>query len=312
MLRFEPRGSQVCRARRRYRAHIIPGEIRVLNVREVLQNHSQSTTLEELESRGRSRVRVINAAEIARLIEESVRHTIAQAQEGDGLRQLVERSKAEFTELKRQKDAEQAAREDGLRQLETAKSELTEMRGELTKLSGAHGELLQKSSVAEGELSAERARVEELRKLIEVLTKERDLARDAEREARAASKEQAPAAPAHNELLTALAAQVAKLTEKMNAPAAPVAASAPTPEMTALETRLEKLSSGISDRLERFGLSIGVSGAVSAENVNYEKIFTQTEKLESNVEHLEVKQRKAAGIGDALERMKKMKLGPEN
>lgn len=285
----------------------------MLNVREVLQNHSQSTTLQELEARGRSKVRVINAAEIARLIEESVRQTIAKAGDGEGLRELVEKSKAEFMELKRQRDAEQAAREEGLRQLEKASAELTEMRAELGKLTSAHAESLQKCATLEGAALGESARVEELRKLSEMLIKERDLAREAEREARAAAQAaHAQAPPAQTELLTALAAQVAKLTEKMNAPVEPApVAAAPNHEMKALETRLEKLSSGISDRLERFGLSIGVSNAVSADNVQYDKIFKTDEKLESNVEHLEVKERKGHGISDALERMKKMKLGPE-
>ncbi|MBI3818607.1 MAG: hypothetical protein HY286_07955 [Planctomycetes bacterium] len=284
----------------------------MINVREVLQNHSQSTTLQELEARGRSKVRVINASEVARLIEESVRQTIAKAQEGDGMRELVEKSKAEFIELKRQRDAEQAAREEGLRQLEAATQELNALRAETGKYAGASREMQQKCAELDGAAASERVRVEELRKLVDILQKERDVARESEREARAAAQAaHAQTPPDQSELLSSLAAQVARLTEKMNAPAAPAPAAAPPAEMQALEARLEKLSSGISDRLEKFGLSIGVSGAVQADHVQYDKIFNNNEKLESNVEHLDVKERKASGIGGALERIKKMKLGPD-
>ncbi|HKE00448.1 MAG TPA: hypothetical protein VKE69_05520, partial [Planctomycetota bacterium] len=173
----------------------------MINVREVLNAHSYSTTLRELEAKGRAKVRVINAKEIADLIEQAVRHTIAKAQDGDGLKALVEKSKVEFAELKRQRDAEKAAREGGLLELAEAKKELSSMREEFQRL-----------RQAEVELATEKGRVEESRRLIEALSKERD-------EARAAATGASPSGAA-NELLEKLASEVAKLQQKMDAPVA--------------------------------------------------------------------------------------------
>lgn len=284
----------------------------MINVREVLQNHSTSTTLQELEAKGRSKVRVINANEISRLIELAIQQAIAQSGGGEeGLAELVERSKIEFAELKRQRDAEIRGREEGLAQLAAAQLELSQMREKLDDLALMERESLAKHAGKDNELSGERARVAELRNLCDILTKERDLARDAERAARnAADLARAAQPPQNTELLTELAAQVAKLTEKIDREPVAAVASAPAPpqDLQKLEARLEQMSTGISDRLERFGRSMGVSSAVEAENVNYTGIFNNNEKLESNVEALEVKERKSAGINDALERMKKLKL----
>ncbi|MFN0204722.1 MAG: hypothetical protein ACKVS6_00220 [Planctomycetota bacterium] len=284
----------------------------MINVREVLQNNSTSTTLQELEAKGRSKVRVINANEISRLIEVAIQQAIAQSGGGEaGLTELVERSKIEFAELKRQRDAEIRGREEGLAQLAQAQNELSQLREKLGELAAMERESLTKYSEKDHELSGERARVGELRNLCDILTKERDLAREAERAARNAAEEARAAQPPQNtELLTQLAAQVAKLTEKIDREPVASAAGAPVPlqDLQKLEARLEQMTSGISDRLEKFGRSMGVSSAVEAENVNYTGIFNNNEKLESNVESLEVKERKSTGINEALERMKKLKL----
>lgn len=292
-----------------------PGSTCVINVREVLQNHSTTTTLAELEARGRSKVRVINASEISRLIEQAIQQTLASAGGSEGMEELVARTKTEFAELKRQRDAEAAARAEGLEQLKAAREELIQLGTHVEELQSMERAVQEKLRASESSLLAERARVDELRKLVDILTKERDLAREAERESRRAADEARAAAPPPNtDLLAQLAAQVAKLSEKIDAAPQPVAAearSAPSPEMLKMEERLEKLSTGISDRLEKFGRSMGVSSAVEVENVSYTGIFNQDEKLESNVDALEVKERKAGGIAGALERMKKMKLGDE-
>jgi len=283
-----------------------------MNVREILQTHSQSTTLRELEAKGRSRVRVINANQIAELIEASVRRTLAQAETPDDLKALVERSKAEFFEMQRQRDTERKAREEGLRQLEEAKDELVALATEVEKLRETEGAKTTRIGELEHQLSCEKGRVEEARRLVEMLTRERDVARQAEQEARAAaSAVKAAPSPESTEMLSRLAAEVARLNERMNAtppPAAPAPAPAATAESQALATRLDALSQGIADRLEKFGRTIGVSSAVDAQEVKYDALFNKQDSFESNLNTLEVKERQGSGIRGALDRMKRMRL----
>src|SRR5262245_30589043 len=104
----------------------------VLNVREVIESHSQATTLRELEAKGRSKVRVINASEIAKRVEDSVRQTIAKANGNEGMQALIEKSKAEFRELKRQRDDEVTARENGKRELEKAQGDLRQLHQQIS------------------------------------------------------------------------------------------------------------------------------------------------------------------------------------
>lgn len=242
----------------------------MINVREVLHAHSYATTVRDLEARGRAKVRVINATEIANLIEQSVKQALAKAEEGDGLKSLVDKSKAEFADLKKQREADRVAREEGQRQLEQARGDLAEMRT-----------------------------------LVESLRKERD-------EARAAMTPGKPAG-ASGEVLERLAHEVAMLHDRIAAqPAGGVQVQVPvaaTLDTTALNAHLEKLSRGIEDRLDKFGRSMGVSTAVEATEVKYDALFNKQETLESNVSTVDVKERKGAGIGGVLDRMKRMRMG---
>ncbi len=283
----------------------------VINVREVLHTHSQSTTLKELEARGRARVRVINANQIAELIEESVRATIARAGGDENLLELIEKSKTEFKEIVRQRDLEREAREEGLRQLEAARSDMEKLAGEVARFREAETEQRERISVVDRELAIEKVRLEETRRLVDALGRERDAARAAEAEARAAAAAvQARPSTESTELLSKLAAEVARLSERIDAaPAtAPAGSGADSAENAALHQRLETLSSGISEKLEKFGRSIGVSSAVEVDGPKYDALFEKVDSLESNMGTVEVKQRKGSGIGGVLERMKKMRL----
>lgn len=285
----------------------------MINVRQVLESHSQATTLRELEAKGRSKVRVINAAEIARLIEDAVRKAIAGAQGGEGMDALIAKSKSEFVELKRQRDEEHAAREKGLRELETARTELLELHDQATQLQNDAGGARARVVELEAAIESERKHGAELRALADALTQERDAARAAERDAReAAQAVRAPIPTDSSDTLAKLAEQVAKLTEKMSAAPEPVAPSAgAAPELGSLNQRLDALTNGIAEKLERFGRSMGVSSAVEAAPIAYDQMFQSNEKLESNLGSVERKQQKGGGIGGALERMKKMRLVPE-
>lgn len=306
----------------------------MINVREVLETHSQATTLRELEAQGRSKVRVIKASEISRLIEEAVRQAIASSEGHEDVQELIERSKAEFRELKRQRDQEHQAREEGARQLERARKELEAVVQQMGELRDAETASRSHAGELEALLTKERQRSNELQQLLDAVSAERDAARASERRAREeadalrnVSTDAAPVtplgtareAPLENpsDLLTKLAEQVAKLSEKLDkAPPTPIPAG-PAVNVDAVNAKLDALTSGIAERLEKFGRSLSTSGGtgsapgvVEAEAIRYDAIFGSKEKLESNMGTVEVKQQKGAGIGGALDRMKKLKLGP--
>jgi hypothetical protein len=115
------------------------------------------------------------------------------------------------------------------------------------------------------------------------------------------------------DVLAKLADQVAKLGEKLErSPLAPgqPAAAMPTADMGALQQRLDAMTNGIAERLEKFGRSVGVSSAVDAPEVKLDAIFNKNDKLENNLGSVEIKKQKGSGIGGALDRMKKMRLNP--
>jgi chromosome segregation ATPase len=290
----------------------------VINVREVLETHSQATTLRELEAKGRSKVRVINAAEITRLIEEAVRQTIAGSSGKENMQELIEKSKAEFRDLKRQRDTEHEAREAGVKQLDSARGELTQLGKEVEQLRNSNKQAASHATELEGLLTKEKQRSGELQTLVSALTKERDLARQAEKELRSNPAAAVAEPGTQNEMLAKLAQTVEKLSEKIDKnpasaiPASPVAGQ----DLDKMHSKLEALSSGIADRLDKFSKSLangnpgGGSGLVEAQAVRYDKIFEGQEKLESNFKNVEVKQEKGKGIGGTLDRMKKLRLGP--
>jgi hypothetical protein len=285
----------------------------VINVREVIETHSQSTTLRELEAKGRSKVRVINASEIAKLVEDSVRQAMANAKGDEGVQQLIEKSKTEFREIKRQRDEEHAAREEGKLQLEKARKELLDLHQQIEDMRAKGGDAPKRAADLETALSSERKRSEEMRALVDAITKERDLARESEIRALEAAKAVNATIPTNSQgdVLAKLADQVAKLGERLEKgpqgvhPAAPMPAS----DLGALQQRLDAMTNGIAERLEKFGRSVGVSSAVDAPDVKLDAIFNQNEKLENNLGTVEAKKQKGTGIGGALDRMKKMRMG---
>ncbi len=74
--------------------------------------------------------------------------------------------------------------------------------------------------------------------------------------------------------------------------------------------KLEQLASTLEQKLERLGRKIGVTDTVEAD-IDYESLVSRTVQdageVESNLDNLEVEKRKGAGIGGALERMKKLR-----
>lgn len=82
------------------------------------------------------------------------------------------------------------------------------------------------------------------------------------------------------------------------------------PAGTDLTSAIDKLSNTLNERLEKFGRKMGVSSAVETGPVKLDGLFKNDDvKLESNIDAIEVKQKKGGGIAANLEKLKKLKGG---
>ena len=83
---------------------------KVIDVRGVLERNCTTTSVDELRSQGRSRVKVINAKQISALIEEAVARTVEAKRSaksgGDSQNNLVDASRAEFQKLVAEREKE--------------------------------------------------------------------------------------------------------------------------------------------------------------------------------------------------------------
>lgn len=86
---------------------------KVIDVRGVLERNCTTTSVDELRSQGRSRVKVINAKQISALIEEAVARAIESGRGSADTNALIDASRAEFQKLV-------AEREQELRELRAA------------------------------------------------------------------------------------------------------------------------------------------------------------------------------------------------
>lgn len=136
---------------------------------------------------------------------------------------------------------------------------------------------------------AQQARIAELSAELERVTRERDETRT-----------NPAAAAGNNELVMQLLQQFA--TMKGTPQAGPAGAE--------LSSAIDKLSNTLNERLEKFGRKMGVSSAVEAGPVKLDGLFRNDDvKLESNIDSIEVKQKKGGDIAANLERLKKLKGG---
>ena len=230
----------------------------IVQVKEALSARSESTSLEELKSRGRKRVRVIRAEHIASMIQEAVERTVRDSglvspEDADV---LVEKSRQEFKQLNTERAREHA--------------ELVELRNQL---------------------EAAQARVTELEELV--------------------ANQSAPVAGgdgANMEMMMRLMTEVANIKANMGGTGQPAADSG---NEQGLMAALDKLTSSMNDRLEKFGKKLGVSSAVEGSEANLEGLFKHIDEvqLESNMDDVKVKSKQSGGIAGNLERLKKLKGG---
>src|SRR5262245_8982334 len=246
---------------------------------------------------------------------------------------LEARGKSLDQSLKQALEAESARREDlkaalaDIEKLKRRRVELEEERDALRKQlegGGGSGEFQAKlgeiqslkHDLAEREEELEEARnrlevLEALPAQYEQLKGEHDVARQAARdlevELRTLKQTAVPSST-----VTELLGEFRQMKEHMNAGAAAAArqpATDPALE-NALAANLEKMTKGLTDRIERIGRQVGAK-MVDEPTVALADLFKhQNEQiLDSNIHNLDVVERKAGSVADSLARLKKMRKG---
>ncbi|MEO0479476.1 MAG: hypothetical protein AAF196_08355 [Planctomycetota bacterium] len=276
----------------------------IQHVKEALNARSTTTSLEELENRGRKRVKVIKAEHVAQMIRESVERALTNDDRlpKEEIDRLVEASRAEFADVMAERQREQAEYqqaqsdlESTTRRLEAATEQLRSLESDLQEVEAEAEELRTQGGGGSEDLADKDAEIERLTKRISEL------------EARPAQSPQQDAVSA--QLLTNMMSELAtlKAQTQLQQQAAPQPQAAAQPDTSMLETFVTSMN----DRLEQFGKKMGISSAVDAGDVDLSSMFDQTEdvELESNLDSMEVKAKSGTGIAANLERLKKLKGG---
>jgi hypothetical protein len=292
-----------------------PGGKRMNNVTEVkeaLSARSHTTTLSELASRGRKRVRVIKADDVAAMIAEAVNTAVAASNliEPAEVEQLVARSRSEFQNLLAEREREVTKAREMLVELDTLRDELKRARAEQSEAADAARRAIDERDRARAQLlDTVRARdgaQTELRQAISAHAAEIErLAKEPP------SPVPAMASPVGTELVYKMMTEIAELKASRSASGAAAAVPLAAAAGVDVAGAIEKLAGTLNERLESFGRKIGVSSAVEADQVNLDALFKhgQDTQLESNMDSIEVKAQTGGGIAANLARLKKLKGG---
>ncbi len=376
-------------------------EKKVINVREVLQQNSYTTTVDELRTRGKNRVRVINAQQISALIEEAVNRVISttSGMDRNQVKQLVERSRDEFRRLLSEREKELAENRQSSAELAKSKEEFAKVQAETDRLKVVEaelrrqnetlttqvgdlkaaakngnssprdleeiGKLQKKEEAAQKEIadlrkqtdslrqaeaevrkeeSARRKEAEKLRLDLESLQKnqkggerlqaelsalqknESDLRRkdeenqkerdrlvrrigELEKEVEGLKTKggekplQAAMTPEMAELLKSLATEVSS----MKAGLKEVADRSQDTTSSSAAQKMDEITKSLTDRLDKIGRKVGISSGADAPEVSLEGIFSQEDNFESNIDNIEIKERKGTGVSGAIEKMRNLR-----
>lgn len=234
----------------------------ILQIREALEARSSTASLEDLRTRGKSRVKVIRPEHIAAMVNDAVARTIAKSglvSETDA-KKLADNSQIELRQIMRERDRDSKRIQELEHELEVERTKVQELEQRLEEV-GSSGHAAPAAGSAENSVIAK--------------------------------------------LMLEMAEMKAQLAKREAAPAPAPAAASP-----GLEAAIERLAGSLEDRLDKFGRKLGVSSAVEADAVDYGALFKDhgTEaKVESNLDAMEASKSKGAGIGGALEKLKKLR-----
>lgn len=101
----------------------------ICQVKEALSARSESTSLDELKSKGRKKVRVIRAEHIASMIQEAVQRAVSESGlvSPEDAEHLVQKSREEFKALTVERQREHSELAELRQQLETAQARVNEL-----------------------------------------------------------------------------------------------------------------------------------------------------------------------------------------
>lgn len=257
----------------------------VNEIKEQLSARSRTATLDELANEGRKRVRLIRAEHIAQMVSEAVHAAVEESGllDRDAVDALVEKSRAEFRTVLREREQELEVARENEAQLEASERDFEALQARFQSLT-------QELALANSELQAVRDELE-----------------NAQRAAQAAAEEQ-PGVPA--DVMRSMIQELAEVKASVAQQAAPGQES---PQGGAdLTAAFDKLAGALNDRLDSFGKKMGISAAVGGDApVDLGSVFESggDADLESNMDNIKVKQKAAGGIAANLAKLKKLKGG---
>ncbi|MBL8722695.1 MAG: hypothetical protein JNK49_01545 [Planctomycetes bacterium] len=291
----------------------------VHEIKEALSARSRTATLDELRSEGKKRVRLIRAEHVAAMVSEAVHAAIEQSGliAPEEAERLVEKSRAEFKSILREREQEAQRAHEVEQQLGQREQEVAELRercaGLEVELGAAQAEANRLRAQLDSLHEQETVRHQELLAEVESLQQELAAARSV-----APAPAPAPVAAASgvpSELLLSLMQEMATLKANLMTQQAAERTPVPAPHPVApgadFTAAIEKLAGSLNDRLEKLGKKMGVSAAVESDApVDFGGLFKDSGKtLESNMDNIEVKQKAGGGIAANLARLKKLKGG---
>ena len=257
----------------------------VNEIKEQLSARSRTATLDELANEGRKRVRLIRAEHIAQMVSEAVHAAIEESgllgqAEVDA---LVEKSRAEFRTVLREREQERQVARENEAQLESSEREFE-------SLQARYEEVTQQLALANSELQQVRDELAAERELAQVVP------------------EAQPGVPA--DVMRSMIQELADVKESVAQQAATDQDAQPAgADLTAA---FDKLAGALNDRLDNFGKKMGISAAVGGDApVDLGSMFESggDADLESNMDNITVKQKAAGGIAANLAKLKKLKGG---
>jgi len=108
-----------------------------------------------------------------------------------------------------------------------------------------------------------------------------------------------------SELIVRLMSEINDLKMKMNT------GNEPKPEGdSAIAEKLANVINSLEGKIEKIGKKVGINEAVEGEEIKFDSLFEDhgtQDDMETNLDNLEVKERKGEGIAANLERIKKLK-----
>lgn len=244
-----------------------------------------SATRRAEEQEGRAKVAEAKAGQALRDLE-SARLRV------ESLEQRLDAESQKFTQLKAQLAATPQGAQAPQRELVEARARSTELERQLAAAQSRIAELERHAGNQELSTAAASAQVDVMAQVLEEL---------ATLKARVESQPQPQP----------VAAPRAAIVPGFEVPP-PARAPQHDPASAAVDqltNALSKLTQSMNDKMESFGRKMGISSAVQSGPVSLDGLFKDldSQKVESNLDNLEVKKKQSGGIAANLERLKKLK-----